>query len=171
MPLSVIGIRSRARLGEAQRKRALAAHCGLQPACALLRRSQQQDLVHVAEGAPDENVAGMAELLLGEAGIDHGKAAAAILRGDIDRVEADGLRFLEDRARFGWIECLACFHLFLERDQLSGDEAPRGFDEHPLLLAEGELHHRPFHSGLRFSANARGPSWASSLASIRCTAG
>ena len=72
------GVGSRARLGEADRERALAPHRGLQPALALQLVREQQHLVDIAECAADQDVGGVAELLLGEARVDRRKPAAAI---------------------------------------------------------------------------------------------
>ena len=83
------GVGAGAGLGDRDRAGALAAHRGQQPALLLRGVALEQRLVDVAERAPDQDVLGVAELLLDQHRVDRGQAAAAVFGGNVHRVEAE----------------------------------------------------------------------------------
>lgn len=135
-----LGVRARARFGDGDGAGALAPHRGAQPAFDLCAAALQQRLVDVAEGAADEDVAGVAELLFAEDAVHRAEAAAAVLGGHVQGVEAEGAGFGEDGAGRVGVELPIRLDALLQRLQLGLDEATHGLDHHLLFVVQGDGH-------------------------------
>jgi hypothetical protein len=100
----------------------------------------QQRLVDVAEGAADQDVAGVAELLLAEDAVHRAQAAAAQRLGHVHRPQAQGLGLLVDGQRRVARQRAAVLDALFERLEFLLDETPHGVEQHLLFVAEAEVH-------------------------------
>jgi predicted dehydrogenase len=120
-----------------------ARHRGLEPALDLLALAFEDGLVHVAEGAADQDVGGVAELLFAQDAV-HGREAAATQRlGNVHGVEAERLGLALLWIAFGlgrFFEKALVLDLVFERLELVLDEATHGVDHHFLLVVEVKVH-------------------------------
>ena len=100
----------------------------------------QQWLIDVAEGAADQVVAGVAELLFTQDTVQVGQVAATQLAGHVECVQAQFLGLLVDSERFVFGQEALVFKLVFEGAEFFGDESTHGVDHHFLFVVEGKVH-------------------------------
>src|SRR5450830_1678203 len=140
-PLSTMNIEiSRSPVLAETSKKSLDSHGGTQPALDLLALALEQGFIDGAEGAADQDVAGVAELLLAQDAVHHAQATAAMFGRDVEAVQAQGLGFFVHGTGLVGGQKALLLDLVFERLQFFGDESTHGVDHHFLFVVEGKVH-------------------------------
>ena len=116
-------------LGEGHGKGSRATNSRQQICLNLRVGAFQQDFIHIAESAADQNIAGATELLLGDHPVENRQTATTIFSRDIHSIKPERLRLRPDLGSqfIGKVTCL--LDLRLQWSQFCLDETADGGDK------------------------------------------
>ena len=123
-------------LGDGDGAGACALDGGLEPAIDLLAFAVQEGLIHIAKGAANDDVGGMAKLLLAQDAVQVGQASAAKVFGHVHAVQAQSFGLFVQGFGLGFVQIAFFFHLVFQRLAFLSDETAHRINQHFLFVVE-----------------------------------
>ena len=133
-------VRASTRFGNGNCTGAGTRHRRFEPTVHLRALAMQQGLIHIAKGATDQIVGGVAELFLTQDAVQVGQATTAQFGRHVHRVQAQFFGLVVHGQCLRLRQAAVQLELVFEGLEFIGDESTYGVDHHFLFVVEGEVH-------------------------------